>query len=91
MTAYTILLKPVYSRPAPTLPSGITLPFPVTIMASAQNISDAVDAIEKYSPHLVFLDIQMGEQTGFDVLNYFQIAISKLFLLPLTTNMAYKL
>ena len=26
MTAYTILLKPVYSRPAQTLPSGITLP-----------------------------------------------------------------
>ena len=26
MTAYTILLKPVYSRPALTLPSGITLP-----------------------------------------------------------------
>ena len=40
----------------------------VTIMASAQNISDAVDVIEKYSPHLVFLDIQMGEKTGFDVL-----------------------
>jgi two-component system LytT family response regulator len=40
----------------------------VTIMATAQNVGDAVDAIEKYSPHLVFLDIQMGEQTGFDVL-----------------------
>jgi two-component system LytT family response regulator len=40
----------------------------VTIMATAQNASDAVNAIEKHSPHLVFLDIQMGEQTGFDVL-----------------------
>jgi len=40
----------------------------VTIMAAVQNINDAVDAIEKYSPDLVFLDIQMGEQTGFDVL-----------------------
>ena len=40
----------------------------VTIVATAQNVSDAVDAIEKYSPQLVFLDIQMGEQTGFDVL-----------------------
>ena len=40
----------------------------VTIMATAQNVSDAVDAIEKYLPDLVFLDIQMGEQTGFDVL-----------------------
>jgi two-component system LytT family response regulator len=40
----------------------------VTVMATAQNVSDAVDAIERYIPHLVFLDIQMGEQTGFDVL-----------------------
>jgi two-component system LytT family response regulator len=40
----------------------------VTIMAIAQNVSDAVDAIEKHLPDLVFLDVQMGEQTGFDVL-----------------------
>ncbi|WP_255431202.1 LytTR family DNA-binding domain-containing protein [Pedobacter sp. N36a] len=40
----------------------------VTIIAVAQNVSDAVDAIEKYLPDLVFLDIQMGEQTGFEVL-----------------------
>jgi len=40
----------------------------VSIIATAQNITDAVDIIEKYSPDLVFLDIQMGEQTGFDVL-----------------------
>lgn len=40
----------------------------VTIIATAQNVNDAVNAIEKYLPDLVFLDIQMGEQTGFDVL-----------------------
>lgn len=40
----------------------------VTIMSTAQNVSDAVIAIEKYLPQLVFLDIQMGEQTGFDIL-----------------------
>ena len=40
----------------------------ITIMATAQNVPDAVDAIEKYLPHLVFLDIQMGDQTGFEVL-----------------------
>lgn len=40
----------------------------VTILAALQNVSDAVDAIEKYLPDLVFLDIQMGEQTGFDIL-----------------------
>ncbi len=40
----------------------------VTIIATAQNVSDAVNAIEKHLPDLVFLDIQMGKQTGFDVL-----------------------
>lgn len=40
----------------------------VTIIATAQNVSDAVDTIEKQLPDLVFLDIQMGGQTGFDVL-----------------------
>src|SRR5690606_20807769 len=40
----------------------------VTIVATAQNVSDSVNAIEKYLPDLVFLDIQMGKQTGFDVL-----------------------
>jgi len=40
----------------------------VTILATAQNVNDAVNAIEKYSPNVVFLDIQMGNQTGFDVL-----------------------
>jgi len=40
----------------------------VTVMATAQNVNDAVEAIEKSLPDLVFLDIQMGEETGFDVL-----------------------
>jgi two-component system LytT family response regulator len=40
----------------------------VTIIATAQSVSDAVGIIEKYSPNLVFLDIQMGDKTGFDVL-----------------------
>lgn len=40
----------------------------VITMATAQNVSDAVEAIEKYLPDLVFLDIQIGEQTGFEVL-----------------------
>jgi len=40
----------------------------VTITYSAKNVAEAVDAIGKFSPDLVFLDIQMGEQTGFDVL-----------------------
>lgn len=40
----------------------------VTILSVAKNVADAVQAIEKQRPQLVFLDIQMGKQTGFDVL-----------------------
>ncbi len=40
----------------------------VVIVATVQNVSDAVDVVEKHLPDLVFLDIQMGDQTGFDVL-----------------------
>lgn len=40
----------------------------IAILATAQNVNDAVDAIEKYSPNVVFLDIQIGDETGFDVL-----------------------
>lgn len=44
----------------------------VSIMATAQNVTDAVDVIEKYLPDLVFLDIQMGKRTGFDLLRLVQ-------------------
>ncbi len=40
----------------------------VTVVAIAQSVGDAVDIIGKYLPNLVFLDIQMGEKTGFDIL-----------------------
>ncbi|SDD51468.1 LytR/AlgR family response regulator transcription factor [Pedobacter soli] len=40
----------------------------VTVAATAQDVSNGVAAIEKHTPDLVFLDIQMGEQTGFEVL-----------------------
>lgn len=40
----------------------------VAIISTAQNVNDAVETIEKHLPDLVFLDIQIGKQTGFDVL-----------------------
>ena len=40
----------------------------VNILATTQSVIEAVNAIEKQLPDLIFLDIQMGKQTGFDVL-----------------------
>lgn len=40
----------------------------VHILAIAQNVMNAIAIIEKHLPEIVFLDIQIGEQTGFDIL-----------------------
>ncbi len=40
----------------------------VAILATAQSVGEAVEAIAQHVPDVVFLDIQMGEQTGFDIL-----------------------
>lgn len=43
----------------------------VTIVATAQNADDGIAAIKKHKPALVFLDIQMPEKSGFEVLKAF--------------------
>ncbi len=43
----------------------------VTVLATAQNADDGIDAIKKHKPALVFLDIQMPVKSGFDVLTAF--------------------
>ena len=40
----------------------------VRIAGSSDNISDAIHLVEEQKPDVVFLDIQMGESTGFDLL-----------------------
>lgn len=40
----------------------------VTIAGSADNVSDAIKLIEQEKPDVLFLDIQMGDATGFDLL-----------------------
>jgi two-component system, LytTR family, response regulator len=41
----------------------------VTVKALCQNISEAIEAIDSYKPDVVFLDIQLQRETGFDLLN----------------------
>ena len=40
----------------------------VFISGSAETVADAVELIESQKPHVVFLDIQLGAATGFDLL-----------------------
>ncbi len=41
----------------------------VSILAAATDILEAEQLINHHKPDILFLDIQMGEQTGFDLLN----------------------
>lgn len=42
----------------------------VNIIAEASSVTEAVTCINQHKPELVFLDIQMGDGTGFDVLEH---------------------
>ncbi|HEY5825308.1 MAG TPA: response regulator, partial [Cyclobacteriaceae bacterium] len=41
----------------------------VAVAASCQNVNEGIEAIEKFKPDVIFLDIQMQRETGFDLLN----------------------
>ncbi|QEC76078.1 LytR/AlgR family response regulator transcription factor [Mucilaginibacter ginsenosidivorax] len=43
----------------------------IDVVATASNAGDAITAIKANQPHLLFLDIQMPGQSGFDVLRAF--------------------
>ncbi len=48
---------------------GLLKEFPeIQIVGEASNVDEALDLIEKLKPQLLFLDIQMPEKTGFDLL-----------------------
>lgn len=44
----------------------------VQILIEAQNIQEGIHAIQRLNPTIVFLDISIGEDTGFDLLNKLQ-------------------
>ena len=41
----------------------------INILESVQNVDDAVNAIIKHHPDLIFLDVQMPKKNGFDLLH----------------------
>lgn len=40
----------------------------ISIVGEAENLSEAINLIEKETPHIVFLDIQLANENGFDLL-----------------------
>ena len=47
-------------------------PEKVKMLAKAASLKEGVLAINKYHPDIVFLDIEMPEENGFQIFNYFQ-------------------
>lgn len=43
----------------------------VEIVAKCENVLQAVEAIKKHQPNLVFLDIEMPNYAGFEIVNFF--------------------
>ena len=43
----------------------------VSILESCSSVNSAYEAIQKHTPHLVFLDIEMPEKNGFELLQMF--------------------
>ena len=41
----------------------------IEVMTTCQNVDEAIDAIDQLKPDVVFLDVQMQGETGFDLLS----------------------
>ncbi|NJM94038.1 MAG: response regulator [Cytophagales bacterium] len=55
------------------LRSILKMHFPhVEVLAECKNVPEAVKQINDLRPQVVFLDIEMPEYTGFDLLNFFR-------------------
>ncbi len=52
----------------------------ITVLDIAKNASDAISKINELAPHLIFLDINLGDGTGFDVLKKVNIIPKTIFI-----------
>ena len=46
--------------------------FPVNIIGSATTLADGIPLLNKYTPDLLFLDIEMKNESGFDLLEIWE-------------------
>jgi two-component system, LytTR family, response regulator len=52
----------------------------IDVIAEADNVDTAIEKIKLYQPHLIFLDVNMPEKTGFDLLAELDTAPIVIFL-----------
>ena len=43
----------------------------ITVLEKCDSVKSGVDAINKYNPDIVFLDIQMPDEIGFELFKHF--------------------
>lgn len=44
----------------------------VEIIEKCENVPNAVEAVKKYQPHIVFLDIEMPNYAGYEIVDFFE-------------------
>jgi two-component system LytT family response regulator len=62
----------------------------VEVVALCQNVDEAIEAIQRLHPDVVFLDIQLQRETGFDLLTRLKHLILTSFLQRPTLNTLLK-
>ena len=62
----------------------------VQLLDIFDNVPSAALHIPALNPDLLFLDIELGAQSGFDLLDQLKKRISRLFLLQLINNTLFK-
>ena len=62
----------------------------INIVAQASNVPDAISEIKKHSPDIIFLDIQLQDGTGFDILNQVGKISSKIIFVTAFDEFAIK-
>ena len=62
----------------------------VKVVATAANIKDAVSVLREVKPQLVFLDIELPDGSGFDILNHFSPIPFKVIFVTAHQEYAYQ-
>ena len=67
---------------------ALLYPHKITVVEECDSVKSAVIAIQKHHPDIVFLDIQMPEESGLELQNYFAIADFKVIFTTAYKNFA---